>query len=219
MKCIKTLAPFGPPVLDDKCRAKRRKVVVHNTLAFIMPLLFRPNASRREKIYTLGVLSLMGLAIYGMTNRFVAEPGVKSTSGYLALPAAVALFIPFVLDRHPSNKMGTYGLFKRAFLYLFLFAMLYGFSWAGLALGGPSVITHLFGQDRFDEFTVIWKSDGSWKRRECDYSVKIQERSSFWHTKVCVEKEFWQNIARGDTLRGKRRYSSLGSMIEEISRQ
>jgi hypothetical protein len=183
-----------------------------------MSLLFRPNASRREKIYTLMFLGLIGLAIYGMTNSFVAEPRVKSTSGYLALPVALGFFVPLALDRHPSNKMAKYGIVKRTFLYIFLLAALYGFSWAGLALGGPSLITHQFGKDRLDEFTVTWKSDGSWKRRECDYSVAIQEKRSSWHTKVCLDKEFWQSITTGDTLKGKRRYSSFGSMVEELSR-
>ncbi|MDP3702499.1 MAG: hypothetical protein Q8R72_16490 [Hylemonella sp.] len=181
-----------------------------------MPLLFRANASRREKIYTLGFLSLLGLAIYGMTSRFVPNPEVKSVSGYLAFPLAIALFLPLAFDRHPSNKMASLGFLKRWLLYIFILIFLYVFSWFSLAKGAPSLITHFFGQDQVDKFSVIWKSDGGWKRRECDYSIKVQESTSLWQTKVCLSKEFWQGVTLGDTLTGKRRRTSFGGMLEEL---
>ncbi len=183
-----------------------------------MPLLFRSNASRYEKIYTLTLVGLCGLVIFGISNHFVAEPVVESAAGYLAVPVAIALFIPFFRDRHPANKIPSLGIIRRALMYILMFGMMCGFVWVGLTLGGAAAFTQLFGQERVEELTVVRKSDGGWSARRCSYSVEVEGRTIPSPRKICVEKEFWQHIARGDKLMARQKYSLLGSMTYELSR-
>jgi hypothetical protein len=175
--------------------------------------------ARREQIYTLLALAWMLLALYGMTSSFVAEPWLKSFSIYLAVPVALVLFVPIVRDRHPANKLRNFGIIKRSFFYLFFLVCFYGFSWSGLALGGPALITQIFGQQRIGKFTVIGKSDGVRKRRDCDYSIQIKQPAVEWHAKVCVAEDFWRSVSPGDTSVAKGKYSSLGGVIEAVVSQ
>jgi hypothetical protein len=180
--------------------------------------LFRANASPREKAFTLFALGWMVLSIYGMTNSFVSEPFVREMAAYGALPLSLLFFMPVFLDRHPSNKVLTYGRFKRWSLYLVLLAFTYGLSWVGLAMGTASLATRIFGTEFAGEFRVVSRSDGSRKRRECDYSFRLEDVRSQWKTKFCVEEEFWAAVKNGDVLLGQGIRSSLGTMLLSLQK-
>ena len=184
-----------------------------------MAWVFRGNSSRREKAFTLFLLGWCVLSIYGMTNSFVMEPHVDVAAAYIAVPLGLAFFTPLFLDRHPSNRIPSFGLVKRSFVYLVLLAFSYGMAWAGLALGMTSLGTVLLGEKFVGDFRVMSKSDGRWKRRECDHSLRLQDVRSDWKTKVCVEEEFWAIVKRGDILQAEGKRSSFGSMLEKVSRR
>jgi hypothetical protein len=179
--------------------------------------LFRANASPREKAFTLCALGWMVVAIYGMATSFVAEAWVTKAAAYAALPLCLFIFIPVLLDRHPSNKMRTYGLFKKFSLYLVLLAFSYALSWIGLAMGSTSLVTRFFGVSFAGEYRVTWKSDGRWRRRECDYFFRLQDTASDWNTKACVSRQFWAMVHQGDVLVSRGKRSAFGTMLLEAS--
>jgi len=193
----------------------------HNsTLAFpAMAWVFRTNASRKEKAFTLFILGWSVLSIYGMTNSFVPEAHVKAVAAYVAVPLALAFVIPVFLDRHPSNRIRSFGILKRSFIYLILISFAYGTAWAGLALGMTSLGTMLFGEKFVGEFRVLSKSDGRSRRSECDHSLRLEDVRSDWKTRVCVNEEFWTIVRRGDLLQAEGKRSSFGSLLEKVWRR
>ena len=191
-----------------------------STLAFTaMAWVFRTNASRKEKAFTLFVLGWCVLSIYGLTNSFVAEAHVRVVAAYVAFPLALAFFIPVFLDRHPSNRIRSFGLLKRSFWYLVLITFAYAIAWAGLALGMTSLGTAFFGEKFVSEFKVLSKSDGRSRRSECDHSLRLEELRSNWQTKVCVNEELWAIVRRGDLLQAEGKRSSFGGLLEKVWRR
>lgn len=181
--------------------------------------LFRSNASRLEKVFTLAFFGWVGLSVYGIHIGFIPEPWVKHAAASLALPLALIYYIPLLLDRHPTNRLPTFGVVKRSFYYLGLLGLLYGVAWAGVFVGAPALATQLYGKEQVEELKVIHKSDGSWKRRECDDSVTVQSQQSDWRTTVCVNKEFLQAVNTGEILRATVKRSPFGGMVVKLSRQ
>jgi hypothetical protein len=183
-----------------------------------MALLFRPNASSSEKAFTLFAFGWMWVVIYGVTSGFVAERWVISTATYLAFPLALLFCMPIFRDRHPSNKIPTFGIIKRILIYPLLLGFSYMFAWMGLALGGASLMTDVFGDERITALTIVDKSDGSGSKRECTYSLMVQEPDSELRARVCIDQDFWRVVNRGEAVSAKLRYSAFGGVIEELSR-
>jgi drug/metabolite transporter superfamily protein YnfA len=184
-----------------------------------MAWVFRTNASRKEKAFTLVILGWFVLSIYGMTNSFVTEPHLRVVAAYAAVPLALAFFIPVVLDRHPSDRIRSFGVLKRSFMYLVLISFAYGIAWAGLALGVTSLGTVFFGEQFVSEFKVVSKSDGRSRRSACDHSLRLEEVRSNWKTKLCVKEEFWATVRQGDLLQAQGKRSPLGSLLEKVWRR
>jgi hypothetical protein len=180
--------------------------------------LFRRGASRREKAFTLFALFWMALSLYGITSSFVANSWWNWQAAYLALPISLFFFIPIALDRHPANRVPTFGRLKRGVYYLGQFTVCYVFAWMGLGLGSASVATLIGGQEISGDYRVVWKSDGRWKRRECKHSLRIVRLDSEWNTKTCVDEAFWATTAVGDALRASGRASTFGIMILELEK-
>ncbi|HVK56730.1 MAG TPA: hypothetical protein VM532_17100, partial [Burkholderiales bacterium] len=149
---------------------------------------------------------------------FVAEGWVISTATYLAFPLALLFCMPIVRDRHPSNKIPTLGIIKRILIYSLLLGFSYAFAWTGLALGGAALMTDVFGDERIAAFTIIDKSDGGGNKRECTYSLMVQEQGSEWRAKVCIDQDFWRVANQGEAVSAKLRYSAFGAIVEELSR-
>jgi hypothetical protein len=177
---------------------------------------FRTNASRREKVFTLFGMGWCALSFYGMTSGFVAEAHVIVIAGYTAVPIALAFFIPLFRDRHPSNKIPSFGLLKRSFVYLILLALVYGIAWVGVALGVTSLGTVFFGEEFVGEFRVVSKSDGTSKPRGCDHSLRLEDVRSHRKREVCVSEEFWALVRQGELVQAQGKRSSFGSMLEKV---
>lgn len=181
-----------------------------------MSLIFRPNASRRERAYTLFVIAWLCLAVYGIATNFVADYWVRAAAWILAIPVAIACIVPVILDRHPANKVPSLGYFKRAGFYAATAAIFYGLSWCALSLGAPSLITSLIGVERQSDFVVTAKSDGTPKKRDCRYSVRVKLRTGAWESKVCLSEEGWNSISVGDIVTGAGKYTVFGGKVEAI---
>ncbi len=181
-------------------------------------MFFRPNASHRERAYTLLAIAWLCLAVYGIATSFVAESWVKGASGLLAVPIAIAFVTPVILDRHPASKVPSFGLMKRIGFYAVIAAVFYGFSWCALSLGAPSLFTSLLGAERESDFVVVAKSDGTPKRRDCRYSVRLKLRGGEWESKVCLDEEVWKSINLGDVVRGTGKYTVFGGKLEAVGK-
>jgi len=186
-----------------------------------MGIFFRANASTRERAFTLFAFAWLGLGlfgVFGLHSGFWPEHLVVIWSVYLALPLSMMFFIPMLLDRHPSNKVRSWGFIKRYSYYLLLLAFCYGLAWTSLALGAPSVVTHFFGQEFAGEYRVIAKGDGRprWRDRGCDsYSVDVRALDSDRLTSLCSESA-WTSVKVGDLLSAKGRHSQFGVMLESF---
>lgn len=136
-----------------------------------------------------------------MGQNFVVDSRIESFFGYAALPIAIAVFIPILRDRHPSNVIPTYGFFKRRGVHFLILFSVYFLIWLGMTTGAPALWTRLFGEKAIHEFRAISKTDGRRPRR-CTYAAHIERTSVIWSTSVCLSHEaFWENIKPGDLLR------------------
>jgi hypothetical protein len=184
-------------------------------------LLFRENASRGEKIYTICFVLFTVTVIYGFYGGFRPSESLYSLSPYLAIPGSLVLLVPLLLDRHPANRLHTYGWFRKALLYPLVAGMCYLFAVVGIAVGLPAAFTQFFG-DRFaGEYKVIAKGDGQARFRKdyCRYAIYLRGPSSgMWgDTKVCPGEEFWRNTKVGDVIHATGHRSGLGILLEEIT--
>jgi hypothetical protein len=185
---------------------------------------FRPNASRREKAYTVGTLSwiaatcLGGVYHYFKGIHFGLEPDIVPFIVGLALLCGFFHWLPLYRDRHPSNKILSHSLLVRAgihgALFLASFSLTLGtFTW----LLGPAFTTS-FGTSMSGEFVVTEKSSGLPDRRSCNHFVRLRDKDSRWTTKVCLDKQFWETTRVGESFHGTGHRSFVGRTLEEVHR-
>lgn len=185
---------------------------------------FRPNASRKEKAYTVGTLSwiaatcLGGIYHYFKGIYFGPEPEIIPFVLGLALLCAFFHWLPLYRDRHPSNNIPSRSLLVRTGVHAALFVASFS-----LALGtfrwllGPSLTTS-FGTSMSGQFVVTEKSSGRADRRGCNHFVQLRDKDSRWNTKVCLSEQFWETTRVGEIFHGTGHRSIVGRTLEEVHR-
>jgi hypothetical protein len=111
-----------------------------------MNILFRENASKNEKIFTIFSLLWMVLAIYGMWINFDSNIGLNTAVIISSILWGIAMVYPLSIDNHPSNKLAHASALKKVSTILLLTLAASGFSWCILALSIPAIYTENFGK-------------------------------------------------------------------------
>jgi hypothetical protein len=179
-----------------------------------MDLVFRKNASGKEKLYTLFVLAIAGCSIFGFFTDF--HPSYSflwSWPPWIVIVAFSAILsIPVWFDTHPANKAKNLSPLKKAQFYLavlFLYSIV-GFGFFGIFV--PSVYTGTFGQP-FKQLTEVErKSNGH--RRGCDNRIY----TDFVDGKVCVSRRLYHVIEAGDRVIIEGVESRFGQKIYSVSK-
>jgi len=171
----------------------------------------------REKTYTVFILILTAIAIYGAASHFVSAAWVLENTPYAAIPLALLLLIPLILDRHPSNKIPNLVLFKRCIFYLsaMLFYLLLSFNFVP---GAAALLNEFIGIERLAKVVIIGKSSGVLDRYDCDYKLQVSDQSTSWRGWKCVNERAWADTEVGETLHATIWHSSLGAKVTELSK-
>src|SRR6185503_20042857 len=157
---------------------------------------FRPDASAREKVYTIGTMIWMVLLfigyLYGQHIKFSPDPGMTGVFLGAALPIALLHWRPLYRDRHPSNLIATFPPLRRFAAYTGVFIASFTLA-AGtfLWLAGP-VATRVWGSPMSADLVVVGKSVGGERYKSCDHFVLLKDRASGWRDKICLSVLFWQ---------------------------
>ncbi|MFC4309271.1 hypothetical protein ACFPN2_09285 [Steroidobacter flavus] len=182
--------------------------------------LFRANASRQEKIYTVA----MGCWVWGLLVGYMyySSTGFELTAGaiYAFLPVslllAFAIWWPIYKDRHPSNPTLTYSPRKRISRHIGLYLVALLMVWMTFSgVIGP-FLTISYGTPISSEFLVIDRSGGH-PKRGCNYDVWLRDRQTGGIVKVCLGKQRWETVSEGQILIGSGKQSALGHTIELLS--
>jgi hypothetical protein len=184
------------------------------------PLLFRPNASTPEKIYTLATVGWLLLLIAGHVYYWRVGFSLTANAIYMFLPLSLLLAFlhwwPVYQDRHPSNPILRYSRRKRISRYVVFYLLSLGFVWMTYQGIFAPWVTSSYGTPISGEFVVIDRSGGHAKRG-CNYDVWLRDRSNGSIVKVCVGEQRWQTLAVGQILIGTGKQSPLGRTIEQLS--
>jgi hypothetical protein len=168
-----------------------------------MNILFRENASKNEKIFTIFSLLWMVLAIYGMWINFDSNIGLNTAVIISSILWGIAMVYPLSIDNHPSNKLAHASALKKVSTILLLTLAASGFSWCILALSIPAIYTENFGKPTSEIVQV--KRKYSAHRKGCDPRIETTNNN-----KYCVPLEFFNNIEENDTIVINGKVSALG---------
>jgi hypothetical protein len=182
---------------------------------------FRPDASRNEKIYTIGTVIWMALLLigyfYGTQIQFIPDPGMVRLVLGAGLPLAVLHWLPLYKDRHPLNPIPTFSPLRRFAAYSGLFIASFSIA-AGtfLYIAGPFG-TGLFGSPMSAELVVTGRSDGGERYRSCTYFVFLKDPAAGWRGKVCLSEPFWRTVRVGQVLIGTGSRTALGRTVDDLT--
>lgn len=182
-----------------------------------MDLLFRANASTTEKTYTLAFLVWMGIAGIGtfwFLYDFIPSPQAERIFVVLSALIGGGLFVPFLLDRHPANRVQSMKLAKRFFLYggMLFFSM--AVSWFAVTYGIFAMVNTVIGNPTTVTATVIRKGGG----RSCG-SKLIVSGDTFTNSTICVRRAMWSAIDPHDRVRIRGQRSFFGLTIRGVDRE
>jgi hypothetical protein len=176
-----------------------------------MSLIFRKNASRNEKIYTLFLLTLLGLACYGFFTDFYPKHAYIWTwpIWIVIFFLSALLTLPFFFDSNPTRKTSRFGPLKKAQYYFsaFIVSSVIMFGFIGVLL--PSLYTSAFGQPFIKTTEVIEKSEHG---RNCGHRIK----TNFMDTRICVADRLFYTIEAGDNVIIEGLESGFGHKIFKI---
>jgi hypothetical protein len=166
-----------------------------------MPLLFRPRASAREKLYTLAMLAMWLLLINGLLSQFTPHAWLTAYAPSLGLPLALAFGWPLFRDTQIRQKLAAAGRFKRMLAYPLIAVVVWGLMWLTVERGVPATYTQWAGSVSAEHGLVSWKSDGRSARYRCAYAVLLQARApSTMQPRLCLSAAAWQRTQVGDTI-------------------
>ena len=176
-----------------------------------MQLIFRANASRKEKIYTVLLLVCMVLAISIFYFSFVPSALVE----WLWFPTSILItffsFRPLYKDRHPSNKIPNRP--NKSMYYAAIAVFMWGM-WSLLTIYFiPNAVTKLIGNDH----TFVSKIESKKKeRRSCHHQVLLESVGYGIRSGICVQSEVWGQLKPGDQVFLEGKKSFLGVSISSV---
>ena len=178
-----------------------------------MNLLFRTEASRNEKIFTLFFYASIAAFFYGVYTSISPSDLVKENINIITPILASIYFIPLLLDQHPNNKIPKSPIPKRFLYYSLLFIFAYAVAFFLVAYSIPSIFTHLNGQP-YSFSTIIENKDRSTKG--CKYELKLKNFGYGMHDRVCVKSSFWEQANPGDEVQVHALKSALGIKVTAV---
>lgn len=176
-------------------------------------LLFRHNASKREKVFTLIAIGTCFLAIYGLATKFSPSAQVKQAAWYGSALCGVFFTIPVLRDRHPSSQFRAFGPIKKL-CYATLFLLLAsGFSWAAIGLGAASVANSVIGDVSAARATVAAIANPNYGKG-CKFSFSIRYvASNGGADSMCASEDYWATLRVGQGITVIQRRSALGTDV------
>lgn len=176
-----------------------------------MQILFRSNASLKEKIYTVLLLVCMVLAISIFYFSFFPSALVE----WFWFPASILMtffsFMPVYRDRHPSNMIPNRPNKKTyyAVIAVFMWGM-----WSMLTIYLiPNAVTKIIGSD----YTFVSKVESKKKeRRSCHHQVLLEDVGYGIHNGICVQSGTWGKLKPGDQVILEGKKSFFGISISNV---
>ena len=141
---------------------------------------------------------------------------MKHLSVYLALGSALVLTVTILrtgyLLRKPPQSARQYLVTGSLVACLMFTVSFFAWAWAGGLVG-----TLIFGDKRSSRYKILAKSDGSFRRRDCDYQVSMLDAQGD-RLQVCIGKSMWEYVQTGDTVRSVDLHSWFGTYLSEYER-
>lgn len=181
------------------------------------PFLFRWGASVSEKVFTVLLLLWMISGPIAYYRPFVPSDSMKKLSIYLAIASGLLLTAIIMrtgyLLRKPPQTLMQYLVTGTLVGGLMVTVSFFAWAW-----GGGLVGTLISGEKRSSQYKILAKSDGSFRRRDCDYQVSIVDAQA-QRLRVCIGKTMWDYVRIGDTVRSVDLHSWFGTYFSEYERQ
>jgi hypothetical protein len=178
-----------------------------------MSLLFRPNASRNEKSFTIFFMVSVGACIYGMSATISPTGLVREHIAAISLTLSLTYFLPLLLDRHPSNKVRSLGFSGRLLFHVGAFLIAYCIAFAIAAYSVPSIYTFLVGEPHNFSTTIEKKSQSA---KGCKSEIKLEGIGYGISDKICVGPDFWEIAKDGDEVLVSSLKSAIGIKVRSI---
>ena len=177
-----------------------------------MSLLFRPNASRNEIIFTIFVYVSFIAVFYGFFTSVAPSELVRETWIYASLALTQVYGLPLLFAGRTNRAPGV-SLPKIVLGYLVLCAFSFGLAAYLTVYSVPSIFTAFVGQPH--EFrSVVEAKDGT--SRGCRHDVKLKDFGYGIHEMVCTDPSLWERIRVGDVVRVESSKSALGITVTDI---
>jgi len=177
-----------------------------------MSLLFRPNASRKEIIYTIFVYISFIALFYGFFTSISPTELVQETWIYPALALTLVYFLTLLFARKTAKAPGV-SLPKVVLGYLVLGIFSFGLAAYLTVYSVPSIFTALVGHPH--EFSaVVEAKDGS--SRGCRHDIKLEDFGYGIHEMVCTDPSIWERIRAGDVVHVDSWKSALALRVGDV---
>jgi hypothetical protein len=177
-----------------------------------MSLLFRPNASRTEIVYTAFVYISFIALFYGFFTSIAPRELVQQSWMYPALALTQVYCLPLLFAGR-TNRAPDVSLPKIVLGYFVLCLFSFGLAAYLTVYSFPSIFTALMGQHH--EFrSVVEAKDGT--SRGCRHDIKLKDFGYGIHEMVCTDPSLWERIRVGDVVRVDSSKSALGIKVSDI---
>jgi hypothetical protein len=165
--------------------------------------IFRWGDKGTAKLVTLAILTLMGIAIYGLINRHNLVPASSLRYPAMAFGTLCALFSSIALcrDTNPETPFAKFGPIKRT---LFLIGVAFPFMWAmgyfAALLGGP-LIGNSVALDPKTAHVPVEYVIHELRGRGCHHRIQINGAPLPKAMTSCVSELVWKAVTVGQNVR------------------
>jgi hypothetical protein len=174
---------------------------------------FRSNASSREKAFTVVAFGTCLLSIYGFATEFSPSTPVKQAAWCLAALFAALFTIAILRDRHPSNRVHTFGPVKKLCYATLLFGTAWGLSFGAIGLGAASVANSALGSVSTSRAKITTIASPNYGKG-CKFSFSIRYASSNEvGSRICTSEDYWLTLRVGQDISIVQKRSTLGTSV------
>lgn len=158
-----------------------------------MSIIFRKNASNKEKAFTIFSYLWMGLAFYGVSINFNTNLAFNKLVIISSILWGIAMVYPvfnnktMFITKSPIDQIPIY------FFLVFCSCLI---CWCILALSFPAIYTKNFGKSISEEVQVINKFN-DFRKFRCKTRI---ETSKFSYYDYCVPSSFFNQIKEKDFI-------------------
>ncbi|NDV14100.1 hypothetical protein [Crenobacter caeni] len=174
-----------------------------------MQTIFRENASKKEKAYTLFLYFWIALILYGAWTNFDSRIRFDGSMFFLSLLCGCVLIYPLYAANRQRIKMDDWEAFKTKVSILFMVLFSCVSVWFNFSESIPAIYTECFGKPYLEIVQVEEKSNGP--RRGCGPRIKTS------NGEYCVQNDFFSKVRVNDSVVLYGKSSGLGFKITHFS--